>query len=166
MPDQRTVIKIWVYKGFYQDLFSGKPMYFLSLPIEISWEPAFLHIVDTWLSKFSWLSISIPSNLTECSDGQNIFLFSIYISCLFSTFPNLFITRNLPGFTIIKLSINHWIAISTSFWIVSFNNMSFSKAVIVLLSAKLYNENFFIRSSLFYNKSARHERHKCDTNAT
>ena len=47
MPDQRTVIKILVYKGFYQDLFSGKPMYFLSLPIEISWEPAFLHIVDT-----------------------------------------------------------------------------------------------------------------------
>ena len=60
-------------------------MHFSSLPIAFNWEPAFLHIVDIFLSKFSRLSISsIPSNLTECSDV--IFLLSIYISCLFSNF--------------------------------------------------------------------------------
>ena len=118
-------------------------MYFLSLPIALRWEPAFLHIVDTWLSNFSWLSILIPSNVTECSDV--IFILTIYISCLFSIFPNLFIiiAWNLPGFTVMKLSLNHS-AISASFWRVSFNNvMSFSKAVIVLSSVKLYNEDFY-----------------------
>ena len=45
-----------------ESLFQIKPMYFLSLPIQFNWEPAFLHSVDKWLSKFSWLSISIPSN--------------------------------------------------------------------------------------------------------
>ena len=49
-------------------LFSRKPMYFLSLIIAFSWEPSVLHSVDTRSSKFSWISVSIPSNLTECSD--------------------------------------------------------------------------------------------------
>ena len=63
--------------------------------------------------KYSWLSIPIPSNLTECSD--DIFLLSKYISCLFSFFSNLFIIRSVVFNLLLTLRI-----LSESFRLESF----------------------------------------------
>ena len=123
-------------------------MAYLLLQKDYQLETCFFAQCWYMMSKFSWLSISIPSSVMFWSSNV-LMLFSYFQYTFHVYFPfSEFITIawNLPGFTIMKLSLNHWIAISASFWRVSFNNvMSFSKAVTVLSSAKLYNEDFFIK---------------------
>ena len=118
VSNKTTAIKIWMRDSTYCFFFSLCPINVYSMQIAFSWLVAFLQILKMCFSKFSFLSVSIPNDLTDDSlVNSTPFIFNT--DWVRSFLELIIIDWNLSGFTIMLFVLNQYIAVSHSFRIIS-----------------------------------------------
>ena len=122
------------------------------MQIAFSWLLAFLQILETCVSRFSLLSISIPNNLTDDSIVNSTpFIFNTDL--LRSFLELIIIDWNLFRFTILLFVLNQFITVSHSFRDISKSSVkSLLPTYIVLSSSKFARSASLIKKNKLFIK--------------